>query len=74
MFNTALYAQAIEKIPQKYLLTNLISIRARQIINGADPLVEAEGLSPIDTALKEVAEEMIKPRKGEVTTGEDLFG
>jgi len=35
----------------------------RQIINGSDPLVEVEDMSPMDIALKEIAEGMIEPRK-----------
>ncbi len=74
MFNTELFLLASKKITHKYLLTNVVSMRTRQIINGAEPLVEAEGMEPMDIALKEIAEGMIEPRKEEIATGEELFG
>lgn len=75
MFDSELYIQASEKVPQKYLLANLVSMRIRQLSEGADPLVEHEGLSYINIALKEISEEMIRPRTKdeEITTGEELF-
>ncbi len=75
MFNTELYQKATEKIPEKYLLANLVTIRMRQLINGADPMVDPEDLKPLDIALKEIIEGMIEPRKAEtVMTGEEIFG
>jgi len=74
MFNPDLYNAAVKQVPQKYLLTNLVSMRMRQLIQGADPLVEAGDMPPIDIALKEIAEGMIEPRKLEAATGEEIFG
>jgi DNA-directed RNA polymerase omega subunit len=75
MFNTKLYAAAAEKITHKYLLTNMVSMRARQIEDGADPMVDPEDLTPIDIALKEIAEGLVTPKAvEEVTTADDLFG
>ena len=74
MFNREYYIKATEKIPEKYLLANIVSMRMRQLINGADPLVEDEGMAPIDIALKEIAEGMIEPRKEEIPSGDELFG
>lgn len=75
MFDNEFYSEAARKVPQKYLLANLVSMRMRQLINGADPLVEAEeGMRPMDIALKEIAEGMIEPRKlEEQPSGEDIF-
>lgn len=74
MFNTELYAQAQEKITEKYLLTNIVSMRARQLINGADPLVDTEDMSPMDVALKEIIEGLISVREPEAMDEESLFG
>ena len=75
MFNTELYRKAAEIIPEKYLLANIVTIRMRQLINGADPMVDPEDLKPLDIALKEITEGMIEPRKAEpVMTGEEFFG
>ena len=74
MFNTSLYAQAHEKIKEKYLLTNIVAMRTRQLINGAEPLVDAEDMGPMDIALKEIIEGQVSVRKPEVVDEESLFG
>jgi len=74
MFDPVLYNEAVKKVPKKYLLANLVSMRMRQIINGSDPLVEVEDMSPMDIALKEIAEGVIEPRKLEEVLGEEIFG
>lgn len=73
MFDSRYLNDALKVVPQKYLLSKVITMRIRQLINGADPLVEHEGLEPLDIALKEISEGMIAPRKEEIPTGEDLF-
>lgn len=74
MFNTELYAKAVKKITDKYLLANIVSIRTRQLINGADPLVDPEDMEPMDIALKEISEGMIEPKKADIfSTEEDIF-
>ncbi len=73
MFDSRYLNEALEVVPQKYLLAKLVTMRMRQLIDGADPLVDAEGLEHIDTALKEISEGMIAPHKEEIPTGEDLF-
>lgn len=75
MFEADFYNKALEKTEKKYLLANLVSMRMRQLINGADPLVEAEDMGPMDIALKEIAEGMIEHRRmDEAPSGEDIFG
>lgn len=74
MFNTRLYALAAEKIEEKYLLTNLVAMRTRQLINGSDPLVDPEDLKPMDIALKEIVEGMITIQAPEAVDEESLFG
>jgi len=73
MFSTELYAEALTKVPEKYLLVSLVARRSRQLIQGADPLVDPEDLKPIDIALKEVCAEMITIEPSETVTEEDLF-
>ncbi|MBF0171218.1 MAG: DNA-directed RNA polymerase subunit omega [Nitrospinae bacterium] len=79
MFNTELYAAAAAKIPEKYLLTNLVSMRARQIQDRtSDPMIDPTDLSPIDIALKEIAEGLLTHQWGEEeaekSDAEKLFG
>lgn len=74
MFNTQLYAEAAAKIDEKYLLANLVSMRIRQLVNGADPLVDPEDLKPMDIALKEIAEGLISVREPDGVSEESLFG
>ncbi len=74
MFDTYLYSQAKKKISHKYLLANIITLRMKQIMEGSDPLIDPEDMSPVNIALKEIAEGLIEPHKEEIKSGEDLFG
>jgi len=56
MFDIKLYAQALAVIPQRYMLVNAMVMRMRQLQGGAEPLVECEGMSLFDIALKEIVE------------------
>jgi len=49
------------KYPNKYMLSNVISRRAKQLLSGAAVLVETEDRKAIDIAITELAE-------GKVTT------
>jgi len=52
--------QAAEKITDPNILTNLVSLRVKQLKQGNRPLVESlEKLSPEDTALREIIEDKI---------------
>ena len=60
MFDTNLYNLALKKIPQRYLLANLLSIRVRQLQKGQEPLIDTGDYeSLMDIALKEISEEKI---------------
>jgi DNA-directed RNA polymerase subunit omega len=48
----------------KYVLTNLAAKRARQIKDGAPPLVRIDSNHPLSIALAEIAEGKIKPLMG----------
>ncbi len=74
MFNTELFAKAQKKVYPKYLMVNLVTMRMRQLMEGADPLVDPEDMSPVNIVLKEIAEGLIQPHKEEITSGDDLFG
>jgi DNA-directed RNA polymerase omega subunit len=46
----------VEEIPNKYLLVNTARVRAQQVVNGAEPMVE--GANPekaVSTAFAEIA-------------------
>ncbi len=56
MFDLKLYAKALAAVPERYLLVNTMVSRMRQLQGGAEPMVESEGLSLFDIALKEIVE------------------
>ncbi|MFW2331210.1 MAG: DNA-directed RNA polymerase subunit omega [Nitrospinota bacterium] len=69
------YEKALKKADlQKYLLTNLIALRVRQLHEGSEPLVESDGLTLANIALKEISEGAIEPRKDLEAEVEDIFG
>ncbi len=74
MFNTALYASALEKVSQKYLLTKIVAMRTRQLDEGAEPLVDSEGMSSMDVALLEITNGFIVVQTPEETNSEEIFG
>jgi DNA-directed RNA polymerase omega subunit len=46
----------VSKIPNKYLLVNTARVRAQQVVNGAEPLVEnANPEKAVSTAFAEIA-------------------
>lgn len=63
MFDLKLYAEALEVIPQRYLLVNAMAMRIRQLQGGVEPLVDPENLSLFDIALKEIVQGKIVVRK-----------
>jgi len=63
MFNLQLYSKALEVIPQRYLLVNVMSMRIRQLQGGVEPLVEPENSSLFDIALKEIVTGKIQVKK-----------
>lgn len=58
MFNQTYYKSALKKIPQRYMLVNVLAKRIRQLQKGAEPLVEEKNelISKTDIALREIAE------------------
>ncbi|HLS53923.1 MAG TPA: DNA-directed RNA polymerase subunit omega [Tissierellaceae bacterium] len=44
----------------KYTLVMLIAKRARQLIDGAEPLIETESKKPVTIAIEEIVEGKIK--------------
>lgn len=48
---------AIQQVPNRHILINMVSRRVRQLIEGFRPLTTTEGnLSHMDIALKEISE------------------
>lgn len=74
MYDSDLFDKAVEIVGGKYLLTNLISLRIRQLKDGSDPMINPEGLGEVDIVLTEIVEGLLAPRRAEVAPGaEDLF-
>ena len=51
----------LEQIPNRFQLTLVAALRSRQLSNGAEPLIDAEGSNdkPSVIALREIAEGLI---------------
>ena len=51
----------LEKIPNRFQLTLVASLRSRQLSNGAEPVIDVEGSNdkPSVIALREIAEGVI---------------
>jgi DNA-directed RNA polymerase subunit K/omega len=74
MFNSELFTGAMDKIKQKYLLTNIISMRMRQIARGEPAMVDQKDMEIIDVALKEVALGLLEPKMPDKPlTTDDIF-
>ncbi|MBI3581642.1 MAG: DNA-directed RNA polymerase subunit omega [Nitrospinae bacterium] len=73
MFDIKLYSQALDVIPQHYVLVNVMVARMRQLQGGAEPLVESENASLFDIALREIVEgkivgkQIVEPQKPTLT-------
>ncbi|MBI4378172.1 MAG: DNA-directed RNA polymerase subunit omega [Nitrospinae bacterium] len=68
MFNQNYCKLALIKIPQRYLLVNVLAKRIRQLQRGGDTLLEGEevdSIAKMDIALKEIAEGKIFIKKME---------
>ena len=53
----------IHKIGGRFKLTALIQRRWLEIMRGARPMVETEGLSDLEVVIKEITEGKIEPRE-----------
>jgi len=73
MFDLDLFREANKKVNSVFLMSNVVTQRVRQLQEGGDPLVDMEGASRVNIALKELAEGKIEFRKEEMVTGQDLF-
>ena len=51
----------LDKVDNRFELVMIASKRARQIANGAEPLVDDENDKPTVIALREIAEEKVGP-------------
>jgi DNA-directed RNA polymerase subunit K/omega len=73
MFDVTLLSQAMEKNPKKFVVANLVTIRIRQLMSGADPLVDPTDKKLVDIALQEVCEGLIELSKSDIATTSELF-
>ncbi|MGI5900599.1 MAG: DNA-directed RNA polymerase subunit omega [Christensenellales bacterium] len=53
----------LEKVDCRYSLAVVVAKRARQIVNGSEPLVEADENKPVSIALKEINDDLITYRR-----------
>ena len=60
----------LENIENRFEMVLTATKRARQIANGADPLVEEENDKPTVIALREIAEGLIDPERVNVLQAE----
>ena len=60
----------LEKINNRFEMVLTATKRARQIANGADPLVEEENDKPTVIALREIADGLIDPERVDVLQAE----
>ena len=60
----------LDRIENRFEMVLTATKRARQIANGADPLVEEENDKPTVIALREIAEGIIDPEKVDVLQAE----
>jgi DNA-directed RNA polymerase subunit omega len=62
MSKNTLLGMAHRKVPNRFLLVNLLTRRIRQLKDGARPLIQTENILSVDEiALQEIAEGKITP-------------
>jgi DNA-directed RNA polymerase subunit omega len=59
------------RVPNRFHLVQMASIRAKQLKKGARPLVETEDNKEVVTALREIAAGYINPDHGEPEEAEE---
>jgi DNA-directed RNA polymerase subunit omega len=57
--------EIIQKMGGRFRLTALIQKRWLELMRGARPMVEAEGLSELEVAIQEIVQGKIEPRAWE---------
>ena len=62
--------ELINRIGGRFKLTALVQRRWVQLMKGARPMVETEGLSDLEVVLKEIVEGKIEPIFAHETSGE----
>jgi len=51
--------ELLEKVDSRYMLVSIVSKRARQIVEGSQPMVKTTELKPINIATQEFFEDKI---------------
>ena len=60
----------LDRIPNRFEMVLTATKRARQIANGAEPLVEEENDKPTVIALREIADGIVDPERVDVIQAE----
>lgn len=58
MINPAI-SGLLEKVDNRYSLVEVISKRARQLVNGEEALLETDIIKPVSVAIEEINEDLI---------------
>lgn len=58
MINPAI-SDLLKKVDNRYSLVEVISKRARQLVNGEEALLETDIVKPVSVAIEEINEELI---------------
>ncbi len=60
MADQSLLTQAMDRVQNRFLLTNLLAKRIMQLLKGSEPLIETEDKDYETIALKEIVEGKLK--------------
>ena len=52
--------ELLKKVDSRYMLVSVISKRARQIVEGSDPLIKTRSDNPVSIAMEEFSEDLIE--------------
>lgn len=58
------YDALLSRVDSKYTMVVAAAKRARQLVEGAKPTVEAKGMKPVSVALKEIDEGSVAFKRG----------
>ena len=64
MLNQPPLEKLLPKAENRYILAMLAAKRARQLVDGANPLVESRHPNPVTVACEEIVDDMVKYRHG----------
>lgn len=62
------FDHVLKKGDSRYTLVMLTAKRARQIVDGSEPLIETDSLKPVTIAIEEIIGEKVKYKNPEVNS------